>query len=195
MTPRSCVRDLAEPNSSVCAALFVAETVCQARGVRLTPIRKSALRTLWEAGQPLGAYDILEHMAINLDRRLAPPTVYRALDFLLEQKFISKIESRNAFVPCTHTNPADACVFFICENCGSAAEIEDDGLDRLLARQAQTLGFRVSKRVLEFQGTCAGCIAAQPPPPPPSEDRPQCTHQAPTYKSRRQRAIRKFDTD
>jgi Fur family transcriptional regulator, zinc uptake regulator len=185
MTPRSSIRELAEPNSSVCAALFVAETACQARGVRLTPIRKSALRTVWEAGQPLGAYDILEHMAVSLDRRLAPPTVYRALDFLLEQKFISKIESRNAFVPCTHADHAAVCVFFICEHCGSAAEIEDDGLDRLIARQAQTLGFRVSKRVLEFQGTCAGCIAAQPPPPPLSEVRPRDAHQASTHRSRR----------
>jgi len=150
------------PTPSVSSALLAAETVCMARGVRLTSTRKAVLQTLWEAHCPLGAYEILERMGMALDRRVAPPTVYRALDFLLGQKFISKIESRNAFVPCAHPDHPHACFFFVCENCGVSEEIEDPSLEQHFEQRANALGFRISRPVLELQGICAACLAAVP---------------------------------
>jgi len=78
------------------------------------------------------------------------------------QKLVTKIESRNAFVPCAHPDHPHACVFFICENCGTSEEIEDSHLEQLFDRKANSLGFRVSKRVLELQGVCASCLGETP---------------------------------
>jgi Fur family zinc uptake transcriptional regulator len=95
-------------------------------------------------------------------RRIAAQTVYRALNFLTEQGFISKIESKNLFVPCAHADHPHACVFFICEKCGSSTEIENRQLEELFVHDAASLGFRVSKRVIELQGTCSMCLASPP---------------------------------
>jgi Fur family zinc uptake transcriptional regulator len=162
MNRASTASNAAEPNRAVCAALLAAESACRARGAELTPIRRSVLRSLIEAGQPLSAYNLLKRMEADLDRRVTPPTVYRALDFLLEQRLISKIESRSAFVPCMHPDHVHACVFFICDNCGSFEEIEDTNLERLFERKANSLGFRISKQVLELQGMCASCLDSGP---------------------------------
>jgi len=147
---------------SVSTALLAAEAACRARGVQFTQVRKLVLRILCGAPQPLGAYDVLNRMERELDRRLSPPTVYRALDFLLAQRLISKLESRNAFVPCAHPDHTHACVFFICENCGASEEIEDRRLEQLFDRQANSLGFRINKRVLEIEGLCATCLGSAP---------------------------------
>ena len=152
----------AKLHMSVSAALLAAEAACRARGVQFTQIRKLVLQILCSAPQPLGAYDILKCMESELDRRLSPPTVYRALDFLLSQGLISKIESRNAFVPCAHPDHSHACVFFICENCGASEEVEDRRLERLFERKADSLGFRINKRVLELEGLCATCLGSAP---------------------------------
>lgn len=142
------------------SGIDAADVTCRARGVQLTSTRKQVLQILWEAARPMKAYDILTHMEGILDRRLAPPTVYRALDFLLEQGFVARIESKNAFVPCAHPDHPHVCVFFICENCGASREFENPTLERLFVRDAASLGFRLSKRIVELQGTCAACLAS-----------------------------------
>ena len=73
-----------------------AETVCQQRGVRLTPQRRRVLEIVAGSHSPLGAYDILEQMDFA-GRRSAPITVYRALDFLIEQGLVHRLASLNAF--------------------------------------------------------------------------------------------------
>src|SRR3546814_9809262 len=69
----------------------------------------------------------------------APPTVYRALDFLLANGFIHKLESVNAFVACHHPSTAQHSVpFLICDRCHSATELEDlDVVAQLEARSEE----------------------------------------------------------
>ena len=100
----------------------------------------------------------------RLDSRpVAPPTVYRALEFLVSQGFVSRIESRNAYVPCAHPESRNDCIFFICSDCGTSVELEDQRIERLLAEDAEhRLGFRVTRRVVEVEGTCRHCIGAEP---------------------------------
>jgi Fur family zinc uptake transcriptional regulator len=141
-------------------ALRAVEATCRDRGVQFTPIRCSVLEALLRQGHLTGAYELMNELERVLGRRLAPPTVYRALDFLLEQGFITKIESRNAYVPCAHPDHPHACVFFICNNCGVSKEIENPGLEKMLSRDAASLGFRLSRRIVELQGTCANCLDA-----------------------------------
>ena len=78
----------------------------------------------------------------------------------MSQGLVSKIESRNAFVPCAHPERRHDCLFFICGDCGGSAELEDVRVEQLLAEDAAVLGYRVTRRVVEVEGTCASCISA-----------------------------------
>jgi Fur family zinc uptake transcriptional regulator len=104
----------------------------------------------------LGAYEILDAMREGT-RTLAPPTVYRALDFLLEQGLVHKLESLHAFVGCSHPEHPHSSQFLICKTCGAVAEIEDEAIARSLGSAASMSGFQPQRRVVEVIGTCAGC--------------------------------------
>jgi Fur family zinc uptake transcriptional regulator len=136
------------------------EHECDARGLRLTPLRREVLELVAEARKPVKAYDLLESLR---DRHAgaAPPTVYRALDFLLENGFIHKLESINAFVFCQHPAEAHQVPFLICDVCESATEVCDEGaIAHLIERQAHDFGFRAKAQTLEVHGVCKGCHPA-----------------------------------
>src|SRR5215510_9106697 len=82
-----------------CSSDAMAEALCARRGQRLTPIRRKVLATLLSTHKPLGAYEIVERLALK-GPRPAPITAYRALEFLRENGLVHRIESRNAFVAC-----------------------------------------------------------------------------------------------
>lgn len=133
-----------------------AELICTQRGVRLTDIRKRVLELVWRGHKPLGAYEILE--LLQKERSgAAPPTVYRALDFLLEHGLIHRIESLNAFVGCTDPETPHRAQFLICEKCGTTAELNDPRIDAAISDQANAVGFSVLRRTIEVEGTCPHC--------------------------------------
>lgn len=135
------------------------ERACEQRGLRLTPIRAHALRLIADAGRPMKAYDLLDRMKATHDAA-APPTIYRALDFLLEHGFIHKLASINAYVGCHHPGGAQHAVpFLICDSCQSATELEDERIVDLLESRARALGFAPQAQTLEVHGMCADCVA------------------------------------
>ncbi|RPE77278.1 transcriptional repressor [Vulcaniibacterium tengchongense] len=135
------------------------ERACAQRGLRLTPIRAHALRLIADAGRPVKAYELLDLMKETHDAA-APPTVYRALDFLLEHGFIHKLASINAFVGCHHPGAEQHAVpFLICDRCQSATELEDERIVELLDAQARALGFTPQAQTLEVHGVCGACAA------------------------------------
>ncbi|HEX5757136.1 MAG TPA: transcriptional repressor [Arenimonas sp.] len=134
------------------------EQACTERGLRLTPLRAQVLALLAEAGKPVKAYDLLDAMK-TANGSSAPPTVYRALDFLLEQGFIHKLESVNAFVACHHPQVRHSVPFLICDRCHAAIELEDERIPALLDAQARALGFTPRAQSLEVHGLCARCSA------------------------------------
>ena len=138
----------------------LAMSLCAARGEKLTTLRRQVLELLWEAGRPTGAYELIEALKLINARPVGPPTVYRALEFLMAQRLVSKIESRNAYVPCVHPERQHDTLFFICSICGASSELEDPRVVQLLAQDAADLGFRVTRRVVEVQGACASCAPA-----------------------------------
>ncbi len=143
------------------AAGFVkaVEHACSERGLRLTPIRARVLGLVADAGKPIKAYDLLERVHEGKGAGVAaPPTVYRALDFLLANGFIHKLESINAFVACHHPNAAQHSVpFLICNRCHSAIELEDASIVAALDTAARKLGFAPQAQTLEVHGLCARC--------------------------------------
>lgn len=141
-------------------ALARAEAVCAQRGLRLTAIRRRVLELIWASHQPTKAYDLLAR--INDERgNAAPPTIYRALDFLLEAGLVHKIESQNAFIGCAANHDRNPPKFFICRECGRAAEIQSRDIDDAIAGEAEQTGFVVDHQTIEVDGLCASCAAEQ----------------------------------
>ncbi len=112
-----------------------------------------------ESGRPTGAYELVEALKLRDSPPVGSPTVYRALEFMISQGLVSKIESRNAYVPCAHPERRHDCLFFICSNCGAAIELEDQRLEGLISEDAALIRFRATRCVVEVEGTCARCIA------------------------------------
>ncbi len=152
-------------------ALGTAARLCADRGARLTPLRRRVLELVWRghaAGNhaPVRAYDLLARLSSNNDtaketRPAAPPTVYRALEFLLAQGLIHRIESLNAYVGCMHPEGAHGGQFLICSDCGAAAEVHDPRVDAAVARRAKELGFAVRRKTIEVEGVCPPCQRRQ----------------------------------
>jgi Fur family zinc uptake transcriptional regulator len=143
-----------------CAEALIGRAVaqCAERGVRLTPIRRQVLAALADTHAPIGAYEMIERLEDGDGHRPAPITVYRALDFLLEQGLAHRIESRNAFVACAHDHSAGGVVMFlICERCGAVGEAVSDSVASALAGAAGRAGFRPSAQVVEIAGECRHC--------------------------------------
>ncbi|MEW8051409.1 MAG: Fur family transcriptional regulator, partial [Candidatus Thiodiazotropha sp.] len=89
--------------------------------------------------------------------KAAPPTVYRSLDFLLENGLIHRINSLNAFVGCDHPGLDHAAQFFICRGCGQAAELDDAKIESAIADHARRIGFSIERRSIEITGICTHC--------------------------------------
>ena len=138
------------------------ERACSERGLRLTDIRARVLGLVADAGKPIKAYDLLDKVREGEGAgAAAPPTVYRALDFLLANGFIHKLESVNAFVACHHPNAAQhSAPFLICDACHKAVELEDEHVVATLDAQARALGFSPQTQTLEVHGLCAECAQA-----------------------------------
>jgi Fur family zinc uptake transcriptional regulator len=139
-------------------ALQRAEALCEQRGVRLTPIRRRVLELVWDSHAPIGAYAILDQLKIN-DRAAAPPTVYRALDFLLEQGLVHRLESLNAFIGCDHPEDRHISQFLICTQCRQAIEVADKRIVQAATACAEQQGFSLSRVTLEIEGICSRCAA------------------------------------
>jgi len=142
-------------------AMELAEALCARRGARLTALRKRVLALVWRSHNPVGAYELLDSLKNEDKRSAAPPTVYRALDFLLEHGFIHKLESINAYIGCHQPRQPHSVPFLICKSCGRAVEMEDERATRLLTEQAQALGFRPLAQTLEVHGRCARCVESE----------------------------------
>ncbi|MCA3338475.1 MAG: transcriptional repressor [Acetobacteraceae bacterium] len=147
-------------------ALERAEALCQTRGVQLTPLRREVLRLVLEAEAPIGAYALLDQLKASR-AKAAPPTVYRALDFLLEQGLIHRLERLNAFMGCAealdghghhhdhaHDHPHQ---FLICRGCGATREISDHGVAEAISAAAAKAGFSAARSTVEIEGYCGKC--------------------------------------
>lgn len=139
--------------------LDAATASCARDGARLTELRREVFKLILKAGGPIGAYPLLDRLkATRL--RAAPPTVYRALDFLLQQGLIHRVERLNAFISCDDAGRHDHAVqFLICRTCGNVDEVEDEGIADALRQATEAQGFKPGHATIEVEGTCATCAA------------------------------------
>ena len=138
-------------------ALQHAEHVCAKRSRRLTPIRREVLEALLSSHRPLGAYEVIEELA-KAKPQPAPITVYRALDFLMENGLVHRIESRNAYLACAHGHDEQATMaFLICERCGLVGEVPAASIAQSLNASVRATGFAPRMSIVEVTGICAHC--------------------------------------
>ncbi|MFN3973069.1 MAG: Fur family transcriptional regulator [Gemmobacter sp.] len=139
-------------------ALAQAAALIQARGLRLTPVRRRVLEILLEAHRAMGAYDVLARLASEGFGH-QPPVAYRALDFLVEQGLAHRIQRLNAFTACMHPGEVHAPAFLICGTCNIVAEAPAAPVRAALDAAAAALGFRIERSTVEALGLCPACAA------------------------------------
>ena len=83
------------------------------RAARMTPVRRQVLELILRADQPIKAYALLARLEEERGK-LGPPTIYRALDFLLAHRLVHKVETSNAFVACSDVEHSHQRSCFSC---------------------------------------------------------------------------------
>ncbi len=142
------------------AAAVVARAAqyCEQHGLNLTPARAQILEILASSETPLGAYEMIDRLAAQGTARPAPTIIYRALEFLLANGFVHRIESKNAYLACDHAHHNhDVIVFLLCDTCGKAVESSGQSLAKGIATLAGEAGFSPRGQVIEIAGLCAAC--------------------------------------
>ena len=137
-------------------ALAEATRLCADRGARLTSTRRRVLELVWGSHCAVKAYDVLERLATE-DGPAKPPTVYRALEFLMEQGLVHRVDTLNAYVGCVRPGAAHQGQLLICSECGTVAEIDDSDVSGALEAAAGAVGFLVRQQTVELRGLCAQC--------------------------------------
>jgi len=148
-------------NHQICieTALLSAENLCQQRGVRFTPIRRRVLQLIWNNHRAIKAYDLLEELKAY-ETAAKPATVYRALDFLLAEGLIHRIDSLNAFIGCGHPDHAHSRLFFICDECSNIEERNAGQFMNLVETESADADFSVQRQqTFEIHGVCKKCLA------------------------------------
>jgi Fur family zinc uptake transcriptional regulator len=138
-------------------ALQEAEQLCARREARLTPLRRRVLELVWQNHQPSGAYQLLDQLAAGSASRVAPATVYRALDFLQEQGLVHRLASLNAYIGCPHAERHHRGHFLICRHCQATVEITSSQVAEAIDASARAAGFEAEEEWVEVLGVCAGC--------------------------------------
>ena len=153
-------------------ALRQADDICRRKGIRFTRIRRRVLELIWAEHRPLSAYALLQQLRRE-KQNAEPPTVYRALDFLVENCLVHKIESLNAFIGCSHPQHQSSGrnngrndgknggrhigQFLICSDCRQVAEISDAKLQRVIDATASRAGLQAMHHTIEITGRCSQC--------------------------------------
>ncbi len=144
---KSCIKE----------ALIEAKTICNQRGVKLTKLRETVLKLIWKNHSYVKAYDLLDDLK-KIDSSAKPPTIYRSLEFLLENGFIHKIQSLNAFVGCSHPNEHNKCYFLICKECQNIEECHSENINEFVQSTSSNNNFSANQVTLEISGVCQECI-------------------------------------
>ncbi len=157
-TSSSTARSSHDHSACIRQALRNAESVCAEHHARLTPLRRRVLELIWHSHQPVLAYELLDRLRSER-ARAAPPTVYRALDFLMAQGLVHRIESLNAFIGCSMPGHEHSGQFLICDRCRTVAELDDRDIGALISRRARDSGYEVARQTVEVIGRCKACSA------------------------------------
>ena len=143
-------------NQCIHNAISAAEHLCLQRGVQLTPIRHKVLELILTSHKAVKAYDLLDQIK-PVNDAAKPATVYRALDFLLAQGLIHRVESLNAFVGCHRSGAKHDQLLLICSSCHDVEERSATPLILALTAELTAADFTAQRNTIEIQGLCKNC--------------------------------------
>jgi Fur family zinc uptake transcriptional regulator len=143
-------------NQCVSLALGTAQQLCNQRGVLLTTIRHQVLTLIWESHKAVKAYELLDRLR-PLQATAKPATIYRALDFLIEQGLIHRVESLNAFVGCRCSDQQHEQLLLICKLCEQVDERPAAEVMSALLEESKQAGFMIHSKAIEVHGICSDC--------------------------------------
>lgn len=133
--------------------------ICHEKNVRFTAVRQQVFTLMATHRGAISAYELLEKLQ-SFDSKAKPPTIYRALDFLLDNHFIHRIESLNAYLMCSHFGCEHVMQLLICDKCKTVIELNDSVIDDVFSNKAEQFGFEITNKVLEAHGVCKKCLDA-----------------------------------
>ncbi|MEM1231757.1 MAG: Fur family transcriptional regulator [Pseudomonadota bacterium] len=138
----------------------IAEKRATQAGERLTPARLAAYAELKASSKPLSAYELIARLERRQDRKIAPLTVYRHLDFLLRIGLIHRLQSTQSYLVCDHPDEGHQSQYLLCSECGSVDEVESASVDKALGNAASARGFTPQHATVEVTGLCGNCTGA-----------------------------------
>lgn len=139
------------------ALTAAAEAAMVKRGEQWTSMRAAVFSALSSFEQPASAYDVTDAVSKALGRRIAANSIYRILDLFVESNVALRVESRNAYMANAHPACLHDCIFLVCDGCGRATHVDDDGVAASVRATATRAGFRALRPVIEVRGKCATC--------------------------------------
>jgi len=139
----------------------LAEERCVQAEERLTPARLAAYAELLASQRPLSAYELIALLEKRQERKIAPLTVYRHLDFLIRVGLVHRLETTQSYLPCDHPEHAHESQYLVCSRCGHVDEVESKRLGSLLNEIADQRGFQPENAVVEIQGLCGACAVSE----------------------------------
>lgn len=128
--------------------------------MQLTTIRRQVLELIWGSHKAVKAYDLLDQMK-PVQHSAKPATVYRALDFLLEQGLIHRVESLNAFIGCSCSERQHEQLLLICVQCHEVEERLGVMVMEAVSRELEQADFTAHRKAIEIQGICKHCNPSQ----------------------------------
>lgn len=137
--------------------MAAAQARCAQEGLRFTSVRQKTLEILLQEHRALGAYEVLDRLRED-GFGSQPPVAYRALEFLVANGFVHKIERLNAFVACANPGTSHSPAFMICRECESVAETQSMPARGALGDAARDAGFVIERTVVEAEGLCPTCV-------------------------------------
>jgi Fur family transcriptional regulator, zinc uptake regulator len=137
------------------------QEICTSTGIKLTLKRKHTFLVLLTASVPLSAYEIAERYKAMFNENLPVMSVYRIMNFLVQEKLVHKLETANRYVACAHitcNHPHEIPQFLICDRCHTVKEV---GVKKRimteLEHSIQHTGFTLASQQLELHGLCEHC--------------------------------------
>ncbi|MET1255638.1 Fur family transcriptional regulator [Aliikangiella maris] len=138
-----------------------AEQICSKVGVKLTAKRKNVLIILLHSGVPLSAYELTDEYKEHFSESIPTMSIYRMLDFLVQENLAHKLNSSNKYVSCSHIacdHQHEIPQFLICDVCNSVSEIGvKKEIIKALNQSVKKVGFMLNSQQLELHGMCENC--------------------------------------
>ncbi len=129
-----------------------ADDLCRQNNLRLTPIRERVYRELVQSGGPVGAYDLVDRLSSD-KKRLAPVTIYRALDFLRDAGLVHRLATQNSYVV-SHGQPEPNAmkIMFVDKRTGETIEVHSMEVAEAIRKASEQAGFRSVSPFIEVEG-------------------------------------------